>query len=99
MTRSRRISGCIDQPTTLRLNRSTTTARNSQPSSVAIYVRSPTHAWLGAATVKLRLRRLGAIGRSCRLSVVVTRNRRLPRARSEDWYWLSKFKEIGEVEV
>jgi hypothetical protein len=33
------ISGRIDQPTTLRLNRSITTARNSQPSSVASGVR------------------------------------------------------------
>ena len=30
------ISGCIDQPTTRRLNRSMTTARNSQPSSVGM---------------------------------------------------------------
>src|SRR6201997_5122711 len=29
---------------------------------------SPVHAWLGAATVKLRCSRLGAIGRPCRLS-------------------------------
>ena len=36
MTKSRCMSGRIDQPTTLRLNRSMTTARNSQPSSVAI---------------------------------------------------------------
>src|SRR5271155_5595757 len=41
---------------------------------------SPVHAWLGAATVKLRCSRLGAIGRLCRLSVV-TRKRRWPRAR------------------
>ncbi len=41
---------------------------------------TPTHAWLGAATVKLRFKTLGAIGRSCRLSVVETRKRRLPRA-------------------
>ena|ERR1035437_3207994 len=46
-----------------------------------LYVMSPTHAWLGAATVKLRLRRFGAIGRPCLLSVVTTRKRRLPRAR------------------
>ena len=31
---------------------------------------SPVHAWLGAATVKLRFSRLGAIGRPWRLSVV-----------------------------
>src|ERR1017187_2968057 len=36
ITRLRCISGRIDQPTTLRLNRSITTARNSQPSSVAM---------------------------------------------------------------
>ncbi len=36
-------SSRIDQPTTLRLNRSMTTARNSQPSSVGIYVMSPLH--------------------------------------------------------
>ncbi len=32
--------GLIDQPTTSRLNRSSTTARYSQPSSVQIYVMS-----------------------------------------------------------
>ena len=42
MTRSRRTSGRIEQLTTLRLNRTITTARNSQPSSVAICVASPT---------------------------------------------------------
>jgi hypothetical protein len=42
---------------------------------------SPVHTWLSAGTVKLRFKRLGAIGSSCRLSVVVTRKRRLPRAR------------------
>src|SRR5664280_1775311 len=67
ITRLRCISGRIDQPTTLRLNRSITTARNNQPSAVAIYVTSPTHAWLGAATMNLRSSTLGATGRLCRL--------------------------------
>jgi hypothetical protein len=31
----------MDQPTTLRLNKSITTASNSHPSSVAMYVMSP----------------------------------------------------------
>src|SRR6266704_3762719 len=61
MTRLLCISDCIDQPTTWRLNRSITTARNSQPSLVWIYVMSPAHTWLGADTVKLRFKRLGAI--------------------------------------
>src|SRR5664279_2071897 len=60
ITRLRCISGRIDQPTTLRLNRSITTARNNQPSAVAIYVTSPTHAWLGAATMNLRSSTFGA---------------------------------------
>src|SRR6266581_260146 len=42
---------------------------------------SPVHARFGAATAKLRFSRLGAIGKPCRPSVVVTRKRRLPRAR------------------
>src|SRR5271155_3222189 len=58
------MSGRIDQPTTLRLNKSITTARNSQPSSVATYVMSPVRAALGPAGVKLRFNRFGAIGRS-----------------------------------
>jgi hypothetical protein len=41
------MSGRMDQPTTLRLNKSMTTARNSQPSSVAMYVMSPVQASLG----------------------------------------------------
>ena len=36
MTRLLCICGCIDQPTTRRLNRSMTTIRNSQPSCVGI---------------------------------------------------------------
>jgi len=36
MTKSRCMSGRIDQPSTLRLNRSITTAKNNQPSSVAM---------------------------------------------------------------
>jgi hypothetical protein len=74
-------SGRIDQPTALRLNKSMTNARNNQPSSVSMYVMSPVHAWLGPGGVKLRFTRFGAIGRSCRLSVVTTRKRHLPRAR------------------
>src|SRR5664279_3378753 len=69
ITSWRCISGRIDQPTTLRLNRSITTARNNQPSALAIYVTSPTHAWLGAATMNLRSSTFGATGRLCRLSV------------------------------
>ena len=75
------MSGRMDQPTTLRLNKSITTARNIQLSSVAMYVMSPVQAWLGPAGVKLRFNKFGEIGRSCRLSVVTTRKRRLPRAR------------------
>src|ERR1700731_274493 len=79
MTRLLCISDCIDQPTTRRLNRPITTARNSQPSLVGMWVMSPVHARFGAAIAKLRFSRLGAIGKPCRLSVVVTRKRRLPR--------------------
>src|SRR6516164_8990863 len=42
---------------------------------------SPLQAWLSPAGRKLRFNRFGATGRSCRLSVVATRKRRLPRAR------------------
>jgi len=50
------------------------------PHRLGCMSRPPTHTWLNPATVKLRSRRLGAIGRPCRLSVVVIRKRRLPRA-------------------
>ena len=74
------MSSRIDQPTTWRLNRSITTARNSQPSSVAMYVMSPTQTLSGSLTVNSRFSTLGEIGRSRRLSVA-TLKRRLPRAR------------------
>ena len=69
------ISACsvsrMDQPTILRVCRSRTAARNSQPSQVADMgqITEP-HAGLGAAASKLRPSRLGAIGYPCRLSPV-----------------------------
>ena len=72
--------GLIDQPTTSRLNRSSTTARYSQPSPVWMYVMSPVHTRLGASGVKLRASTLGATGIEC-LESVVALKRRLWRAR------------------
>ncbi|AME28104.2 hypothetical protein AXG89_29990 (plasmid) [Burkholderia sp. PAMC 26561] len=60
----------IDQPTTSRLNRSSTIARYSQPSSVQIYVMSEVKTWLGASVVKFLSSKLGAIGSLCFESVV-----------------------------
>jgi hypothetical protein len=42
------------QPTTLRVNMSMSAARNSQPSSVRMQVRSASQTWFGAVAVKLR---------------------------------------------
>ena len=42
------------QPTTLRLNKSRTTARYTQPAAVGRYVMSVAHLRLGASAVKLR---------------------------------------------
>ena len=47
-----------------------TTARYSHPSNVQIYVMSPTQTQFGVDTENLRLRRLGATGNVCLLSVV-----------------------------
>src|ERR1700731_1188748 len=67
MTRLLRISGCIDQPTTRRLNRSITTASKSQPSLVGMYVMSPVHAWLGGEVAVQQVGRdrqaVAAVGR------------------------------------
>ena len=63
----------VAQPTTRRENRSSRTARNSQPWAVAMYVTSPTHASFGAVVSNLRSRIFGAIGSSCLESVVHTK--------------------------
>ena len=84
VTRELCTCGCMRQPTTWRLNRSSTTARYSQPSSVAMYVLSHVHTWLGALAVKSRCSRLGAMDRLCLLSVVTT-NFLLPLA------WMTLF--------
>jgi hypothetical protein len=52
-------------PTTLREKRSRITARYSQPSRVARYVMSVTHAVLGASTSKSRIRTFDATGNRC----------------------------------
>ncbi len=62
--------GLIDQPTTSRLNRSSTTARYSQPSSVQMYVMSEVNTRFGAVGVKLRASRFSATGSLCFDSVV-----------------------------
>ena len=64
--------GAIDQPTTLREYRSSTTARYSQPWAVRIYVISDTHAQFGRATSNCRFSMFSATGSVCRLSVVET---------------------------
>jgi hypothetical protein len=46
--------GLTDQPTTSRLNRSSVTARYSQPSSVQIYVMSDVNTWLGLSGLNCR---------------------------------------------
>ena len=51
-----------EQPITWRLNRSFTTASNSQLSSVALYVMSPTQTLSGSTPVNSRLSRLSKIG-------------------------------------
>jgi hypothetical protein len=61
-TRSWRMCGFIDQPTTWRLNRSGITARYRQPSSVAMYVISLVQAALGVAGEKSLANRIGATG-------------------------------------
>ena len=67
---SRAISACsvsrMDPPTILRVCRSRTAARNSQPSPVRTQVRSPSQTWFGRAASKLRPSRFGAIGYPCR---------------------------------
>ena len=80
MTSSRLMCGCIDQPTTWRLNKSMITARYSQPSSVATYVMSLVHTTSGTCGLNCRSRRFGATGSLWLLSVVAL-NLRLPRAR------------------
>ena len=81
MTMPRDMSWRRLQPITWRLNRSTTTARNSHPPSVAIYAMSPARNLSGSLTVNSRFRRLGAIGSSWLLSVVATRKRQSRRRR------------------
>ena len=75
----------IAQPTTRREYRSSRTARNNQPSVVAMYVMSPASTRLGARTVKLRSKRLGAMRFVWRESVVFRKRRgvcaRSPRSR------------------
>jgi hypothetical protein len=75
----------IAQPTTRREYRSSRTARNNQLSVVAMYVMSPASTRLGARTVKLSSRRLGAMRFVCRESVVFRKRRgvcaRSPRTR------------------
>jgi hypothetical protein len=70
------VSGSTAQPTTFRENRSTTTARYSQPVAVRMYVMSPAQAWLARAGANARLSTLSATGRLCLLSVVWTNLRR-----------------------
>lgn len=49
MTNCAVISALIDQPTTRLENRSSTTAKYSQPCAVQMYVKSATQRWFGAA--------------------------------------------------
>jgi hypothetical protein len=67
--------GYIDQPTTRRENRSSTTDRYSQPSPVHRYVMSPDQAASGLSTRKSWPSLLGATGSGWSESVV-TANRR-----------------------
>lgn len=53
-TRLALIFALVAHPTTMRLKRSTTTAKYSQPSSVQMYVMSDTHLVFGTSTVNLR---------------------------------------------
>jgi hypothetical protein len=56
------IGDVLAQPTTRRENKSSKTAKYSQPSSVAMNVTSPTQVRFGASTVKQRSGTSGAIG-------------------------------------
>ena len=57
------IVSSIDQPTIIRLNRSSTTARYSHPSPVGMYVMSAHHDAFGPAGSKSRSRTFSATGR------------------------------------
>ena len=61
----------MDQPRISRVAMSLTAARYSHPSSVAMNEISANQTWSGLSAAKLRASRLGATGRSWRLSVVV----------------------------
>src|SRR5262249_31542618 len=69
----------IDQPTTIRLNRSSTTARYSHPWPVGTYVMSAHHDSFGPEGSNSRPRMFGATGRRWPEAVVRT-NRRGDRA-------------------
>ena len=69
-TNSAAMLGAIANPTTLRENKSSTIAKESQPDPVRIVVISPTQAILGATGLNCRSRMLAAIGRLCAVSGV-----------------------------
>jgi hypothetical protein len=58
------------QPTTIRLNKSSTTAKYNQPSRVGMYVTSQTHASFGCSGSNSRSRTFGATGNEWLESVV-----------------------------
>jgi hypothetical protein len=60
------MAALIDQPTTRRENRSTTTATYSHPSAVQIYVKSAIHRRLGAGAAKARSSTFRATAEACR---------------------------------
>jgi hypothetical protein len=72
----------MDQPTISRVARSLMAARYSQPSPVGMYEMSASQTASGRSAAKSWSSRLGAIGKSCRLSVVRGVRRRPRRAES-----------------
>ncbi len=76
-TSSVRMCVAMAQPTTRRLQTSSTTARYSQPAQVGTYVMSATHSSSGPEAEKSRLTRSGAGRASVSLFVVAVLKRRL----------------------
>jgi hypothetical protein len=76
-TSSVRRCPAIAQPTTRRLQASSTTARKRKPAQVGMYVMSATHSRSGPSTLKARWTRSGAGQAAGSPRVVVTKVRRL----------------------
>ena len=86
----------MDQPAALRLARSSTAARRSQPSPVGRQAMSASRTLLGAQTQKSCFSRFGASGRSWLPSAARGQNRRPARARMP-WAAVHEALGIGQV--